>query len=458
MTGLLSPGDLGRINQITSLAVLCSSTLIAPVLTYVGRGFLEWLDAGLLIHRLKQFLKIVVVFAILSAVVIWLVQDQVNLVSSVSPVWLFALVAVYLVAYSIHTMAISGLNLLGRRLAFVAFGNLAAWAGLGLALFMLRRYGRPEAWLLGTYLGFVVSSVSFALLMRHLADSAPSAAASAGRGIPFDFWTLFMFGWPQAVVFVLWWIQSQSYRFILDRVADLASVGLFFAIYTTCSSPMQAFESLFNEFYGPTFYRAIKEQGREGLARAWNAYASAYVPAVILFGAFLAGSGMFLVKLLLGERFQAAAPIIIWPAMTETIRAINSSLFTMGIAKVDMRINLPPIVIGAVTAPTLIYLLAPLNALTGTGIALFGAGLAVLLIMIPMSYRVLPVAWPVRRIGVAVALGLPLIVGGNLASSWLPEVTLGTAIVAVSIAGIIMVSIQYLVARKWLRETYAMVR
>ena len=78
----------------------------------------------------------------------------------------------------------------------------------------------------------------------------------------------------------------------------------------------------------------------------------------------------------------------------------------------------------------------------------------VLLIMVPMSYRVLPVTWPVWRIVVAISLGLPLVAGGNLASSWLSDATLVTALVAVLIAGLFMVSIQYLVARKWLREAY----
>jgi len=221
---------------------------------------------------------------------------------------------------------------------------------------------------------------------------------------------------------------------------------------------MQIFESLFNEFYSPTFYRAIKEQGTERIAVAWNAYASAYIPAAILFGAFLAGSGPFLVKLLLGERFQVVTSILIWPALTETMRAISSSLFTMGIAKVDMRINLPPVAAGATTAPVLVYLLAPVNPLLGTGIALFTGAVVVLSIAIFMTYRALPVTWPVRRIVIALALGLPMVIGGNIAGSWVSDMTWAKAAIAVTLVGASMIAVQYLVARHWLHDAYAVLR
>jgi len=179
---------------------------------------------------------------------------------------------------------------------------------------------------------------------------------------------------------------------------------------------------------------------------------------VILFGTFLASSGLFLVKLLLGEQFRGLAVVLVWPAITETIRAINSSFFTMGMARVDMHIILRPVVAAALISPILVYLLAPLSPLAGTGIALLTAGLTALFIMIPMTYRVLPVTWPLRRIAGAMTLGLSLVLVGRIAGVILSDTTLGTSLVVVSIAGAFMVMIQYLMARQWLRESYVAAR
>ena len=457
-TTILSPREWGSVNQVMSLAVLGASTLLAPVSTYIGRGFLEWLDEGTLHRRLGSYVRLVLAASLVLALAAWAIQAEAPLVSGVGPEWVGALVALYVVGYSLHTLATSGLNMLGHRLAYVAFGNIAAWGGLALAMYLSRGGGRPETWLLGLYGGFLLSTLAYLLLKHYVRKAFLFRSVASGENVPFDGWTVFMFVWPQAVVFSLWWVQSQSYRFILDRLTDVAFVGLFAAAYMVCSVPMQTFENLFNEFYSPTLYRALKNQGDLGIVQAWDAYASAYLPAVILFGAFLAGNATFLVKLLLGERFQVVAPILILPALTETMRAMSSSLYTLGVAKIDMTINLPPVLAGALVAPVLVYLLAPHDPLIGTGIALFVASAAVLGTVVPMSHRVLPVTWPRRRILAALALGLPLGLMGHLMDTSLGELTEGRALLALASSATVMVLLQYAVAKVWLRKAYPVLK
>jgi len=254
------------------------------------------------------------------------------------------------------------------------------------------------------------------------------------------------------VVFILWWIQSQSYRFILPWVADIATVGLFAAGYMICSVPMQTFETLFNELYIPTLYRALKGQDREGMARAWNDYAAAYIPAVILFGAFLIGNAAFMVKLLLGEQFQAITSILLWPALTETFRAISSTLHHLGLAKVDMTVNVLPVVLGAFVAPSLVYLLASHEPLLGTALALLAAAVVAFAAVIPISRRALPVVWPVRRIMYAVALAVPLCLLGRAIGAGFGELSESKAVVALVISGLAMVFLQYVMAKEWIRQ------
>jgi O-antigen/teichoic acid export membrane protein len=219
-----------------------------------------------------------------------------------------------------------------------------------------------------------------------------------------------------------------------------------------CSVPMQTFESLFNEFYSPTMFRALKGQNIKGIARAWNDYAAAYIPAVILFGAFLIGNATFLVKLLLGEQFQVIASILIWPALTETFRAISSTLHQLGLAKVDMTVNIVPVMIGAFVAPTLVYLLAPSEPLLGTALALLAAAGAAFIAVIPISCRALPVVWPIRRILYAAALAVPLCLLGRAMGAGFGELSESKAVIALVISGLAMVLLQYVMAKKWLRQ------
>ena|SRR6185295_14949493 len=451
-TTLLSPSDVGSMNQLMSLAILGTSALLIPVTAYISRGCLEWMDTGTLSRRLGSYLLIVLAVAPLLGLAAWGIQSQLILVAGVGAAWVGGLVTLYTVAFSLHTMGTSGLNLIGHRFLYVLFGNIAGWGGLILALWYSDGAASPEMWLLGIFCGLLLSSLSYAFLNRYARAGARAISSDVSGVLPFDWRTVFLFVWPQAMVFALWWIQSQSYRFVLSWVADIATVGLFAAGYMICSVPMQTFESLFNEFYSPTWFRALKGQDREGMARAWNAYAAAYIPAVILFGAFLVGNAAFMVKVLLGEQFQAVTAILIWPALTETFRAISSTLHQLGFAKVDMTVNVLPVMVGAFVAPTLVYVLAPHEPLVGTALALLAAGVAALAVVIPISCRALPVTWPIRRIMYALALGIPLCLVGRLMGAGFGELSEIKAVIALVISGLMMMGLQYIMAKTWLHE------
>jgi len=307
-------------------------------------------------------------------------------------------------------------------------------------------------WLLGIFCGFLLSSFSYVILDRYARESVHAGPAHPPGILPFDWWTLLMFVGPQAIAFLFFWIQTQSYRFVLSWVADITTVGLFAAGYMICSVPMQTFENLFNEFYSPMLFRALKGQDREGIARAWNDYAAAYIPAVILFGAFLIGNAAFMVKLLLGEQFQAIASILIWPALTETFRAVSSTLHHLGLAKVDMTVNVLPVVLGALVAPSLVYLLASHEPLLGTALALLAAAVVAFAAVVPISCRALPVVWPVRRIMYAAALGVPLCLLGRAMGVGFGELSESKAMGALVISGLAMVFLQYVMAKEWIRQ------
>ena len=451
-TTVLSPGEVGSLNQVMSLAILGTSSLLMPMMAYIGRGCLEWMDAGVLTQRLSTFLLIVLAAALAFGSIGWVIQSHLMIVTGMTPVWVAGLVALYTGGFALHTMGATGLNLIGHRFLYIFFLNIAAWGGLLLALWWSKHDASPEIWLLGIFCGFLLSSFSYALLDWYARAGGAAGPSKVSGVLPFDWWALFVFVGPQAIAFLFFWVQTQSYRFILTWVSDISTVGLFAAGYMICSVPMQTFENLFNEFYSPTLFRALKGQDTEGIARAWNDYAAAYIPAVILFGAFLIGNATFLVKLLLGEQFQSIASILLWPALTETFRAISSTLHHLGLAKVDMTVNILPVVIGAVVAPTFVFILAPYEPLLGTALALLAASVVAFAAVIPISRRALPIVWPIRRILYATALAVPLGLLGRVMGLGLGELSDGEAMIALVISGLTTVLLQYVMAKEWIRR------
>ncbi len=91
-TSLMTPSQVGSVNQISSLAVLLSSTFIAPVATYLGRGLLGWRESGILAIYLRRYLKFVVLAAIVLASAMWFSESMADFVPTVSSPWVFILV------------------------------------------------------------------------------------------------------------------------------------------------------------------------------------------------------------------------------------------------------------------------------------------------------------------------------------------------------------------------------
>jgi O-antigen/teichoic acid export membrane protein len=450
---MLTPETMGYVAQTASLVALLASIVVVPVGLYVVRGFLSWLDSGIARRQLMRFLAFAATAAVACALLVLIVRSSVLIIEGISAISLAALTLIYVFGFPLQTAGTACLNLLGRRITYVAFGNLAVWGGLAFAVGLFHYFPSPEAWLLGVYLGYVAAAFAFFLVMRLAGQSGVDATGS----LPFTVRAVFLFAWPQVLTTVLWWTQSQSYRFVLGEVGGPALVGLFAAGYTICAGTMQTFETLFHEFYNPKLYRSLADQGQAGVAQTWNDYASAYLPAVVLFGAFLVGMTPYLAKVLLAEQYREMIPVLFLPAVAETLRAMGSALHTMGVAKLDMRVLVVPVLVGAILSPVLVYVLGSIDPLLGTAMGMFLAYLGVFLVVIPISRRALPIRWPIRRILGATLAGLPLIILGQfLTMAFNP--TLAISLLVLAIGFLYVASAQYFLARPWLGQTVHVVK
>lgn len=449
-TTLLVPAELGQINQMAAVGALFASGVVLPVVVYFARGIVGWAAAGQFTQRLVQALA---VFASLAAVLTVIgtgIQSAWTPVHGITLLWFAVLLAVYVFGFPTYTLMINCVSVMGQRGRSSGYANLAAWSGLGLAIALYLEFSDPWYWLLGTFAGYLLAAQAL-WIVRPAPHAQPATPTATLAPLPFSLGPVFAFAWPQVIIFAFWWTQSQSYRFILAEVSTVAAVGLFFAGYTLVSVPMQAFEGAFNEVYSPTLYRNFESGGAPAASQAWNRYASAYMPSIILFGCCLAGCAPHFARLALGPEFQVATAFLLWPALAETARALSSVIHTLGIAKVDMRILLPPTALGAIAAPAFILLLAPTSPLMGTGMALCLASCCVLVAVYVLTRFAAPVVWPWRRMGLAALAGFPMLAIGLWESPVATE-TIVFALFACALLGLYAIACLYFFARPWLGE------
>lgn len=447
-TTLLAPADLGRINQLASVATLFAAGLLLPVVAYFARGIVGWVREG---SYGRHFAQIIGLFVIAACVLplAGLVALRITGVAADVPGWLVVLILwTYVLGFPAHNLMINASAFFGQRMRTTVYSNLAAWSGLAFAIVLFAVSGDPWYWLLGTFIGYLMSAQALWLLRKPPAGGAGGADSVP---LPVTARALFVFVWPQVLMFLLWWTQSHSYRFVLASLSDFAQAGLFFACYTLISVPMQAFEGAFNEVYSPTLFRGASSGRPEDVVSAWNRYVRAYVPSILLFALCLYGCAPYFARLALGPEFQVASGFFVWPVVAETARALSSTNQMLGIAGVDMKKVLLPALAGAILAPLLLWLLVPVTPLHGAGLALCGASLATLALAFRSTRKAGAVHWPWRPSAKALAIGMPMIVPA-VVSAHLEPPTIGVSLLVCVGLGCYAVVTLYLMAREWLPQ------
>jgi len=452
-TEVLTPGQMGVVAQVISMSTLFYSLCAVPVWHYMARGFLEWYDTGKLAEYIHRFLVFILVTGCLVVALIWLQQDWFHLVQGIEIHWVVALVGLYFVSMSMSAVGTNGFNILNKRIPFVIFSNIPIWVGLGLAVAMFQAMKTIPFWILGLFLGYTLACFSVLLLLREVRKKG-DVSSGQSEPLPFNVQAVFRFAWPLILVAGLWWLQSQSYRFILGDTYGVQYVGLFAMGYSLAFAPIAMYESTFGQVYEPTFYQNLKFQDTEGQAKAWNHYAACYLPGLLVMGIFVASCGYLLAELLLGEQFrEAAVQVVAWAAGIETMRAMGAMMYNIGIAKVDARVNLLPSAIGAVLSVGGVLVFTRIDPLAGTAAGMLLAGFAVLMIIMKTSKRKLPVVWPVKGMIKAVFLSLPLIIGYQLSRLYIDLHGVWLAVGGLTVGGVYVLALQWFLFHGEIRKT-----
>lgn len=450
-TEILGTAQIGVMHVVLS-AVAMVALLIGSISLYFNRQFIEWHLEGRLLANIRRY----TVFLIIAACVACTLFSVVYAVlgdkwTQVKLSWLLVILVGNLLITSLNGNLLSGLNSLGYRSRYVLLSNLAGWGGLAFALagaILFER--RAEYWLCGLLIG-QVASLALALCSIRRAKAVPIwAALNLVKSPDFRFWPVFRFSWPLTVCTGLYWIQRESFRPIMASVWDIETVGLFSVGFSVGMLVLASFETLFREYYAPIYYRAIAHSTYEQKLVAWNRYADAYFPAVVLVFLFVGSGGEFFLRLLASEEFQDVGSVVIWGALSQAVIMFYAAYVNLTTGLTDNLSLIAPSFIGAVVVIVLLL------SLTGSG-PFLGTGLAVVLGLTTSAgatafqmSRKHQVRIPWARMLQATFWGAPLVAGLQFAQMNWPVPSQQLALWMLFIGGLYLIFAQYRLARHWL--------
>lgn len=450
-TEILGPTQAGIMNiilSITSMATLC----IAPVGIYYNRHAIEWYSEGKLIKHTGRFILFLLSTAFLACFSLLTVHYAFpGLKFPISASWLLVILMGTLIITTLNGALLNIINLLTYRGYYVAFSNIAAWIGLLIATGVtVKLGGRAEFWLMGLFGGQGISLFLSIILLLILIKSSTPKIPEAFPAAQFSLISVFRFSWPLALCTALYWIQKDSYRLIMANLVGMDIVGIFTINFGIGMMLMASFETLFREYYDPIYYQAISHSSYESKIAAWNNYASAKFPAIILLMIFIIEGREFLSHILVSTEFRSGNWVIIWGTITYAFLMFYSTYLNLTFALLDNKAIIRPNLLGAISVLVLMYLLTPSSPLLGTAVALT---MAMVITMLDTAYRLWKkhsIKLPWRRMVLSTISGFPLIIALELTKQNWPNATLMESIIILAITGIYFTGAQYLLAYSWL--------
>jgi len=385
-TTLLPPEEVGKVSLVLTTTAFFAMFLVNPVGMFINRRLYAWQANGTARGYLEHYTGYLVVVASIAAITLPLVA-MIGWVNFGIPLaWLVALVCGSLIFNTINQTSIPSLNMLGDSRSFVVLSVITLAASFVCAVILVETVeASAQYWVLGLLLGqTLLAVVGTKVFFAHLRKAGEKAGEISGVTASLrrkQYRTLFEFAWPVALAAGLGWIQGQGYRYILESHLGLAQLGLFVAGYGISAGLIAGFESVLTTYFQPRLYRDANKGYVDELAAAWQRYASAVIPSLLLTVALIMALAPELTRLFLGERFQTASTFVMWGALAEAARVLTG-IYSL-IAHVFMRTRwlVLPTAVGAVLAVLASLVLIPRFAAIGAGIGLAFAGFVVVLLM-----------------------------------------------------------------------------
>lgn len=404
-TSYLPPEEMGRLSLITATTAFFALFLVNPVGMFINRRFHAWDALG----RAKYYLKLhwlylftVCVIAAGSIVIL----NALNLFDlQFNTTWLLVLVCGSLFFNTINQTAIPSLNLLEFRGLYFILTLVTIGMGLVSAFLLVRSFApTAEFWLMGLLMGQVVLAIVGAAVLFTKLQASVVARRPTSAHLRF----IFNFAWPVAVSVGFNWLQTQGYRFFAADTLGLAALGLFVAGYGISAGLVAAFEAVLTTYFQPRFYKRVSSNNAAEQSLAWNGYAGAILPSLMLVTLLLVGLAPELTRFMVGPAYQSASQFVVWGVLAEGCRVVAGVYGMSAHAKMKTRLLLLPNLFGAVICIALIGVLAPRLGAHGVGLARSLAGIGLVVAMHYLMITALEMKLPYKQLLQASIMGVVL--------------------------------------------------
>jgi len=451
MTSMLSPEEAGRWALLIAVISFFSLGFVGPVGMFINRRLHAWVELGKIRRYMLYYAGYLVALALLISAVFYASSFVYTPVLGISLLWVIVLVGCSIFFATLNQTYIPSLNLLGYRGWFVILSIVTVLISL-LASFSLVYWVSPRAelWQMGQLVGQAALAVVGGVLFFHFAEKHKKKNSDV-KSLQWNMvklMGLLGFVWPLVISVLLTWVQTQSYRFIVQDMIGLQALGLFAIGYGVSASLIGSFESVMGAYFVPIFYKRISSENKHKQALAWSEYASVMFSSMVIVVTVVMIFSHEIALVLLDESFVSAADFIVWGALAELARVVVGVYALLAHAGMDTKKLIVPNMVAAISSPLFIVMLVPSWGAVGVGMALVLAGGCAILsshVLLSKSFNIM---MPWKKLMVSGLITLGFLGLGYVGHSWFGEsITLMRSICWLLILGILLLGVLYIMLK-----------
>lgn len=328
MTALLSPAQVGSMYLMLSISSWFTLFLIHPVGMYFNRNLHEWHHNRTLLERFNAFNVYVLIASLLFLPLIFLGKYFLGIGADIPLLHFIAVVTLYTCAFTWSQTPVQALNMLGNRGAFVGLSVLTVALGLLFSVLLTFIAGKTAySWLYGQVFAFFAVYIPSRLKIKALGGKAGDGSSRYNLPAASEMKSLWKFSAPLAIAMFFMWMQTQSYRVIVEKFAGAEFLGYLAVGLSIATGLAGITESLVQQLYFPDFYKKLHGADLAARTAALSDLARKTIPVYVMLALFTFFMAQHLTRLLVSPQFHPAWKFALVGAVIELFRMV-SNIFT----------------------------------------------------------------------------------------------------------------------------------
>ena len=317
ISDVIDPKDLLEISKYQSVLALLVGLIFTPMNALVQRSLHQWIDNASIRINFKKIIYFILLSAILFSILITAINLKLNILKSnnFNDYQIFLLICICAFLNGVFLISTSTILNFKKNFHYLAIITATSWINLLLGYFLYSNNDNFLMWLIGTNLGFSLGLFTYLCIYKY--------KESGSIGSTYTYRDYMSFLLPQALIYGLVWLQTQSYRFLVLDEKNIIIMGNLIFVYAICGTAFNAFDSLFNELVMPRLLENTKNKNASNVMISWIENMRFYIPYQFICSILFLLLMPFLIDNFLGERYKSIKDLYAIVIVSELMRSVS---------------------------------------------------------------------------------------------------------------------------------------